>query len=278
MKTSLPVILLLAAALSSCQTLDSNGATRHEKTAALAAHLAAWQPDLLVNQFAQPRTVQLLSNPTLDPANRRLDAASTGQATLLTPDGYALTAAHVLQAGPVSVLRLRSPRPGQLALTSAGPVFFSPGKPERPTRLAIADLEALPIRLVHRFRGTDLALVKLPLNTAHTFQLADAPPPPGSTLFSYGSNLSGNSSAGETLHLSRARSLSPAASLWHLDTSIPLQKGDSGGPVMDASGTLVGIVSRGRTDLLANRITSTVAVGISPSTLRKLIDADRLNP
>ncbi|MDA1006581.1 MAG: hypothetical protein O3A87_08920, partial [Verrucomicrobia bacterium] len=96
MKTSLPVILLLAAALSSCQTLDSNGATRHEKTAALAAHLAAWQPDLLVNQFAQPRTVQLLSNPTLDPANRRLDAASTGQATLLTPDGYALTAAHVL--------------------------------------------------------------------------------------------------------------------------------------------------------------------------------------
>ena len=276
MKISLPAILLLAAALSSCQSLDSNGATRDEKTAALAAHLAAWQPELLVNQFAQPRTVQLLSNLTLDPANRHLDAASTGQATLLTPDGYALTAAHVLQAGPVSVLRLKSPRPGQLALTSAGPVFLSPGKPERPTRLAIADLEAQPIRLVHRFRGTDLALVKLPLPATHTFQLADAPPPAGSTLFSYGSNLSGNSSAGETLHVSR--SLSPAASLWHLNTSIPLQKGDSGGPVMDATGTLVGIVSRGRTAFLANRITSTVAIGISPPTLRKLIDADRLNP
>lgn len=261
--------------LTSCQSLDSNGATRLEKSAALAAHLADWKPKTLVNQFAQPRTAQLFNNLVVDPGNKRLDASSTGQATLLTPDGYALTAAHVIDDGPLSILKLKKPRPGKLALTSAGPVLFQLRHPDKPLRVSIADLEPHPVRLVRRFRGTDLALVKLPLQPTHTFQLASAPPAKDATLFSYGSNLSGNSSAGKTLSISKTRSVSPSATIWRLTTSIPLQKGDSGGPVMDAEGSLVGIISRGNTDLFVNRITSTIAVGIDPNNLRKIIDLDR---
>ena len=44
---------------------------------------------------------------------------------------------------------------------------------------------------------------------------------------------------------------------------------------MNAEGTLVGIISRGRTDLFVNKITSTVAIGIDPNILRKIIDLDR---
>ena len=266
-----------AVIMSSCQSLHSNGATREEKSATLAALLPVWKQDELVNQFAQPRTTQIFNNLELDATQRHLGATSTGLATILTSDGYALTAAHVLDDGPASILTLRTPRRGQLTLTSAGTVLLSPDHPNRPSRVSTKDLKAHPIRLVHRFRGTDLALIKLPLHPGKQFHLANTPPTTGATLFSYGSNISGNSSAGKTLRVSQPRSLKPAATIWSLTTSIPLQKGDSGGPVMNPDGSLAAIISRGQTDLLANRITATIAVGISPKTLRNLIDADRAN-
>ena len=270
-----PLLGLLALlGLSSCQSVDHNGATRVEKTAALSAHLADWKPKVLVNQFAQPRTAQIFNNLVVDRANKRLDASSTGQATFLTPDGYALTAAHVLDDGPLSILKLEEARPGKLVLTPAGPVLFRPQHSDRPTRVSIGALESHPVRLVRRFRGTDLALIKLPVRPTHTFKLAGSPPANGTTLFSYGSNLSGNSSAGKSLKTQNAPLISRSR-IWSLTTSIPLQKGDSGGPVMDADGTLVGIISRGRTELFANKITSTVALGIQPNYLRKIIDLDR---
>jgi S1-C subfamily serine protease len=267
--------LLLGVVLCSCQSLDSNGATREEKTEALAKLLPAWKPKTLVNQFGQARSVQLFNNLVVDLDQKRLDASSTGQATLLTADGYALTAAHVLSDGDVSILKLKSPRPGKLALTDAGPVYLSPRHPDQPQRVSIADLEPLPIRLITRFRGSDLALVKLPLASRKHFQLTPKPPAKGAALFSYGSNLSGNSSAGRVLGVKSSKSLRPSYTTWQINTSIPLQKGDSGGPVMNSKGHLAGIVSRGRTDLLANRFTSTVAIGISPPALRELIDKDR---
>jgi S1-C subfamily serine protease len=275
---TLPLLVLLGAlVLSACKSVDPNGATRTEKTEALSAHLTEWKPATLVNQFARPRTAQIFNNLLIDHQNREIDASSTGQATILTPDGYALTAAHVLADGPLSILTFQKPRPGTLALTAAGPVFYHPANPERPTKVRISQLESRPIRLVKRFQGTDLALVKLPTTSSQTFQLSKAPPAEGATLFAYGSNLSGNSSAGKSLGPSR-RLLFGNGVIRSVVTSIPLQKGDSGGPVMNDEGALVGIISRGRSNPFAGKFTSTEALWIDSNYLAKIIDLDRSAP
>lgn len=267
--------LILGAVLCSCQTTEFHGATREEKTEALAELLPEWKPRTLVNQFGRARTIQLFNNLTLDPTTPRIDATSTGQASVLTPDGYALTATHVLNDGPVSVLKLKSPRPGQLALTEAGPVYFSPRRPDQPQRVRISDLEALPIQIVLRFKGSDLALIKLPISSPRTFVMTDKPPAKGTPLFAYGSNLSGNSSAGRTHRVVDYRSVRTSSTIPHIYTSIPLQKGDSGGPVMNADGHLVGIISRSQSALFADSQTPTIALRISPHALRSIIDKDR---
>lgn len=277
MRTERGLLILLASALAlaGCQSLQPEGATRAEKSAALAARLPEWKAPHLVNQFARPRTVQLFNNLVLAPDQRRLESTSTGLATVLTTDGYALTAAHVLDDGPLSVLRLKEPRAGHLTLTGAGPVFFSARRPDTPVRVRLDALEALPVRTVVRFRGSDLALVKLPLAAAHVFDMASGPPPAGTTVFAYGSNLSGNSSAGQVLEVRSRRPLAASFTVWRLTTDVPLRQGDSGGPLMDPDGALVGIVSRGQAGLLEPKIRRTIALGVSPETLRALIARDR---
>ncbi len=255
--------------LAACQSFQTPGATHEEKTAALSAHLVEWEPEVLVNQFAAPRTAQLFSGLNIDPATKRVSANSTGLASLLTADGYALTATHVLGDGPVSILQLESPRAGQLTLTPAGVVFAPQGAPEQSIGVDLRLLKASPVRLVHRFPGADLALIHLPRTPAATFQLAPRPPAPDTTVFSYGSNLSGSASAGKILQATRH------GRTWRLTTSIPLRKGDSGGPVMDPSGRLVAIVSRGRTRPFSKQLTATIANGVSPEAVRALVESDR---
>lgn len=270
MRTSSLLLLTgLSLLAASCQSFRTSGATHEEKTAALAAHLAKWEGETLVNQFAAPRTIQLFSDLTLDPTSNRISAKSTGLATLLTPDGYALTATHVLDDGTVSILQLRYSRPGKLLLTKAGAIFKPRGDPDQAHRVANRHLKSGPIRLVHRFPGADLTLVQLPMETALTFDLAARPPASDTTVFSYGSSLSGSSSAGEIRRVRQKRET------WQLTTSVPLRKGDSGGPLMDPAGRLVGIISRGQTRPFSTELRATIANGVPLAAVQELIARDR---
>ena len=257
---------LLAAA---CQSFQTNGATREEKSAALQRHLVEWQPETLVNQFTAPRTIQLFAGLTLVPGTNRVTAESTGLAALLTTDGYALTATHVLKDRPGALLKLKSPRPGKLMLTDAGPVFRPSGRPDDVTRVPNRSLEVVPVRVVHHFPGADLTLLQVPIRPAATFRLAAGPPAVDHTVFGSGSTLSGSASAGSILRTKQR------SQTWRLTTSIPLQRGDSGGPVMDPAGRLVGIISRGQTRPFSAQLTSTVANGVPPATIEALIARDR---
>lgn len=256
-----------ALVLASCQSLDPAGATRAEKTAALSAHLAEWTNPVLVNQFAGPRTVQIFAGLALE--GKRVSSLATGLASLVTRDGYALTASHVLDAGPVSVLVLATPRPGRLTVTQAGVVFAPDHAPDQSVRVPASELRPVPVRLVKRFPGLDLSLVHLPVTPGACFALEDRPPPNGSTVFSYGSTLSGHSSAGKIRHV-RTR---PGS--WKLITSVPLQQGDSGGPLMSPEGTLFAIISRGTSKPFSQELHSTIAIGVPAGSLRPLIAADR---
>jgi S1-C subfamily serine protease len=267
--TRIIFLVLPSLLMAACQSFQTNGATREEKSAALQRHLVEWQPETLVNQFTAPRTTQLFAGLTLIPGTNRVTAESTGLAALLTADGYALTATHVLKDRPGTILRLKSPRPGKLMLTDAGPVFAPSGRPDEVTRVPNRSLEVVPVRVVHRFPGADLTLLHLPIRPTATFRLATRPPDRDSTVFGSGSSLSGSASAGRILRTSQR------SQTWKLTTSIPLQRGDSGGPVMNPAGQLVGIISRGQTRPFSSQLTATVANGVSPGTLRALIARDR---
>jgi S1-C subfamily serine protease len=259
----------LTLALTSCQSFEPPGATRAEKTAALSAHLHEWKRPVLVNQFARPRTVQLFSG--LDLSSPRVSSASTGLATLVTRDGYALTASHVLADAPVTILQLKNPESGQLLLTDAGVVFSPRHSPDKSVRIPPGLLQAAPVRIIRRFPGADLALIRLPLGERASFRPAQGPPSAGTTVFTYGSPLSGHSSAGQILRVSRR------ATTWKLSSSVPLQKGDSGGPLMTPDGTLLAIVSRGTRSPISSAPHVTIANGIHPGVLARIIARDRAN-
>jgi S1-C subfamily serine protease len=260
---------LATLALASCQSFEPPGATQAEKTAALSAHLHEWRRPVLVNQFARPRTVQLFSG--LDLSSPRVSSASTGLATLVTRDGYALTASHVLADAPVTILQLKNPESGQLLLTDAGVVFSSRRAPDKSVRIPPGLVQAAPVRIIRRFPGADLALIRLPLRDRVAFRPAEGPPSTGTIAFTYGSPLSGHSSAGQILHVSRR------PTTWKLSTSVPLQKGDSGGPLMAPDGTLIAIVSRGTRSPFSSAPHVTIANGIQPEVLARLIVSDRTN-
>jgi hypothetical protein len=169
----------------------------------------------------------------------------------LANDGYALTAAHVLREGEKSCI-LTSPSDTKRIHVCQLQLQFKDGSTVNLKRYVQAypwkklGLEGIPrkairpgnIRLVHRFPGRDLALVKIPQKGKNFFKFGKRPAA-GAVLFS-----SGNSQASQPGASSGFVKKITKRNL--MITSMPLAPGDSGGPAMDASGGLVGIVVQGR--------------------------------
>lgn len=143
--------------------------------------------------------------------------ADGGSATPITSDGYFLTADHVLA---------RSAGRKVFVLYAVG-----------------AGMSPRQARVVWRSEAADLALLHVPIQTPSYYEWtpADGWLPAGTVVVHGGIATALRSEPGNL-----ATSLPPDSSLfWHrrFKIDIPLQPGDSGGPVLDAYGRLVGINS-----------------------------------
>jgi S1-C subfamily serine protease len=145
------------------------------------------------------------------------DDADGGSAAPITPDGYFLTADHVL------------------ARMAGRNVFLIYGQGGR--------LVPAKARVVWRSESSDLALLHIPVRTPYFYRWT--PPErwlPAGTAIIHGGISTGFKSGEGTL----ATSLAPERSFTgnrRFKMDIPLQPGDSGGPVVDAYGGLIGINS-----------------------------------
>lgn len=143
--------------------------------------------------------------------------ADGGSATPIAPDGYFLTADHVL------------------ASVSGRNVFVLYGRKGR--------LIPVKARVVWRSGGDDLALLHIPEKTPNYYRWTDAERwLPVGTKVMHGGIATGFTSSPGKLGTDLAPE-TPFTGNRSFKIDIPLQPGDSGGPVVDAYGGLVGINS-----------------------------------
>jgi S1-C subfamily serine protease len=179
-----------------------------------------------VAQALSDRTAAVLVTERIDTGNwgkRRFTISQTpgdsdgGSATPVAPDGYFLTADHVLaglEGRRAFVLYRQGPR-----------------------------MAPYPARVVWRSASNDLALLHIDAETPRYFQWTDpAKWLPAETPVMHGGIATGRHSGWGRLgtHIPPEGTFS-GATKFKID--IPLQPGDSGGPIVDAYGNLVGINS-----------------------------------
>lgn len=132
-----------------------------------------------------------------------------GSGVMISPDGFVLTAAHVVGDAPTVELRFRSGI-------------------------------SLPATVVRVDEAEDVALVRVP-GTGHACLPIAAPPPVGSDLYVVGSPIA----AGLEFSVSKGivGRIRDVDGLHLIQTDATINSGNSGGPMVDPSGRLVGVVT-----------------------------------
>lgn len=281
-------LLLLVLASGGCSSYTNFiSSSSEEKRASYKNHRALWTRPGSPSRFGRARSVQLLQGSRIQVSDEKLEASGKlGMAALITPDGYALTAAHVISGVSPMNAALRS-KSEQLGPVHAQWVVISSERdPEQHSWVQLfaysprfrlihtGAVEIASIRVVRVFSGRDLALVKLPLRTTHWFDTFNTAPLPGTILFASGNGATPyrGPSAGHVLKLRREDEIVKT-----ITTSVPLASGDSGGPVFDTAGRLVGIVSHVRPSALfpVPRIDQSSLRTIDAAQLLRIIEEDR---
>ncbi len=151
---------------------------------------------------------------------------STGSGVILSPDGYIVTNAHVVEGGRRFVVVL--PRP-----VAAGV----------PGRSALAPVsQEVPATLVGTDRETDLAVLKVPLTGLPYATLGDSDSlAPGQVVLAFGSPFGLASSVTMGVISAVGRQFRDEDRMIYLQTDTPINPGNSGGPLVSADGVVVGI-------------------------------------
>lgn len=287
-------LLLLPAALvlGACSSFYSS--SREEKLAAYTTHQAAWTFPSDPKMFGLSRSVQVIQLSKIDRSKGHFSyAGGLGMVSLITKDGYAITAAHVIENPPLDAFAtLITPKnvpvptlhvqrqigdggrgEDRSSVPKSRLVAYTPESAE-PLTASSAKLAIRTLRIVASFPEQDIALVKLPLRTAVCFELRRAPLRNDTVLFASGNWATAYSgiSAGTVLSVSHAH---PPTTIIRSNT--PLAKGDSGGPVFDVEGRLVGIASRVIPSqfLPYPKLRNSSLRMLDPDTVEALIRADR---
>ncbi|WOO43693.1 serine protease [Rubellicoccus peritrichatus] len=177
---------------------------------------------------------------------KRVSASETefnlGSAVAISSDGYFLTAAHNVGGG----------HPVWLVSKSRADPYF--GK----------------ARVVWTMEKADVALLHIEAQPSQFCMLAEALPQPDSMVI-LGGHRWGNS-AGRVVGITPQET--GIDSFIEIEHNAPMVKGDSGGPLIDSQGRLLGINHAWTTDHLWPRYHSTIATAVTDLALRRIIEKD----
>lgn len=227
-----------------------------ERKESLAKHREAWKSQESVKDFGLERSIAVVDREKTTGETM----APIGMAAFVTADGYALTANHVVEEGselgvlaaaqgvnlvPVHIGTARMTIKGvdgrvKKEVDWVGYGGYSIYRNGKEQKVQVADVKVGALRVVKRFPSLDLALIQCEVKPTGMFKMASSPAD-GATLFASGNPFRYRASAaGEVTKVSAGRSGGAS-----IHTSIPLSPGDSGSPVFDGRGRLVGIVTDG---------------------------------
>jgi serine protease Do len=151
---------------------------------------------------------------------------STGSGVILSPDGFVVTNAHVIEGGRRFMVVL--PRPAVSGV---------------PGRSALAPVsQEVPATLVGADRETDLAVLKLPLTGLSAARLGDSDSlAPGQLVLAFGSPFGLASSVTMGVVSATGRQFRDEDRMIYIQTDTPINPGNSGGPLVTDDGVVVGI-------------------------------------
>ncbi|MEP4079040.1 S1 family peptidase [Haloferula sp.] len=246
-------VVILSTSCSSSHIPAAMLPTSAEREAALAKFSDRWELDVPVKRFGLARSVGIVEG--AESATSK--TIPKGMATLVTHDGYALTANHVVSregdgliaAKYKDILIPAHMGTSRMTLRGAdgrvkeqhdtpgfGGYYAYVGKDRR--KIDFDEVIIRPVRVVKRFEATDLALVKTDLTTSSFFRFSEFPERSGA-LFASGNPFRYRASAaGEVISVAMKDGVTAS-----IHTSVPLSPGDSGSPVFNGRGQLVGITT-----------------------------------
>lgn len=265
-------LLTLPFLLTACETLPEEEALRARNRLLQeqkAASLTSWpQPSMggrSAERYARDTVVRVLPAAAV-PALRRGWVKGGGTAVALTPDGYYLTAAHNIGRTPLVLAypNRKGWRTGRIRVVWTG--------------------RSLP-------QGPDVAVVHSPLRSPLHAPLApwmETMTPQAEPLLSAGWGTDHRNPATPHLAAGRLERVGPARSgteaarwrrLWH---SLPLVRGDSGAPLFNTRGEIIGLHTGGEYDRVTRmmgreRLQGWTSVGIQPDAhwIQTIIARDR---
>ena len=176
-----------------------------------------------------PSVVQVESNSYVPGVANRGDAAvalqpSTGSGIIVSSDGLIVTNAHVVTGAKRIQVQLAFHE------VPSGHSVVRPRGKRLPARVVGIDLE------------TDLALLKVEATGLPTLELADSEEVrQGQIALAFGSPLGLENSVSMGIVSSVARQLQPDDRMIYIQTDAPINAGNSGGPLVDVRGNVIGI-------------------------------------
>jgi serine protease Do len=214
------LVVLLAPAPGAAQT----GAASPKPSALLAGFSAAVE-DLA--QSASPAVVQILVQ-TLAPLAKGdpqhtgfvAEQETTGSGVIVDPDGYIITNAHVVQnARRIDIKILQSDEKGQ--------------EPHG---------HLVPAKLIGLDRQVDIAVVKIEAQNLPALSFLNSDTlRQGQFVLALGSPLGLQNSLTHGVVSATLRQLEPESPMVYIQTDAPINRGNSGGPLLDAEGRIAGI-------------------------------------
>ena len=149
----------------------------------------------------------------------------SGSGVIVDPQGFIVTNAHVVSGARRVQVLLSSPRPGapgRSAVKPRGPLFEA--------------------RIVGTDRETDLAVLKIEGTGLPALAFGDSDAlQQGQLVFAFGSPLGLENSVSMGVISATVRQLEPEAPMIYIQTDAAIHPGNSGGPLVDVAGNVIGI-------------------------------------
>ena len=182
-----------------------------------------------ISERVTPAVVQVFTNSFSMRGDGQLTLLTrqegTASGVIIAPDGYIVTNAHVVSgARRIQVQLVELPEPASRQVAA------------RPQGVKL-DAELVGVDTV-----TDLALLKIPRENLRTLALGDSDGlKQGQVVLAFGSPLGLRNTVTMGVVSAVARQLSPDDAAVYVQTDAPVNPGNSGGPLVDATGLVVGI-------------------------------------